>query len=208
LPKDLTAKQLHEEFSKFGEIKSLKISLNPDHTSRRYGFVCFTSPEAAQKAMSPKATDAMKDGPYEVLRYAPKDKREFRKAFNNIYVKNFPVTWTEKEVRDLFGKHGHIKSLVMMKNPENTASFAFVCFENEKDPSDKEYGVKAAMSAVQSLHGMKIDDQHTLYVKEALKKEERAIEKKKEMMRYKNSKKRCNLYVKNFPPTTTAEELK
>lgn len=27
-------------------------------------------------------------------------------------------------------------------------------------------------------------------------------------MRYKNSKKRCNLYVKNFPPTTTAEELR
>jgi hypothetical protein len=39
-----------------------------------------------------------------------------------------------------------------------------------------------------------------IYVKEALKKEAREQEKKKEMMRYKNSKKRCNLYVKNFPP--------
>ena len=28
------------------------------------------------------------------------------------------------------------------------------------------------------------------------------------MLRYKNSKKRCNLYVKNFPPTTTEEELR
>ena len=26
-------------------------------------------------------------------------------------------------------------------------------------------------------------------------------------MRYKNSKKRCNLYVKNFPPTTTNAQL-
>jgi hypothetical protein len=42
-------------------------------------------------------------------------------------------------------------------------------------------------------------------VKQALSKEERKIEKLKEMMRYKNSKKRCNLYVKNFPPTTTEE---
>jgi len=29
------------------EVKSLKISLNPDHTSRGYGFALFTSPEGA-----------------------------------------------------------------------------------------------------------------------------------------------------------------
>ena len=46
-----------------------------------------------------------------------------------------------------------------------------------------------------------------LYVKEALKKDERENEKKKEQFRFKNSKKRCNLYVKNFPPTTTEDEL-
>jgi len=83
-----------------------------------------------------------------------------------------------------------------------------VCFESKDDVNDKEYGVKAAMEAVKNLHGQKIDENHTLYVKEALKKDERAIEKKKEMIRYKNSKKRCNLYVKNFPPGTTAEELR
>lgn len=38
-------------------------------------------------------------------------------------------------------------------------------------------------------------------------KKDREIEKKKEMIRYKNSKKRCNLYVKNFPPTTTTKNL-
>ena len=100
LPEDLKAEQLHQEFSKFGEIKSLKISLNPDHTSRRYGFICFTTPEAAKAALTAKVV--LQNQPIEVIRYAPKDKREFRKAFNNIYVKNFPVTWTEKELRDLF----------------------------------------------------------------------------------------------------------
>ena len=95
----------------------------------------------------------------------------------------------------------------MMKNPEHTSAFAFVCFESP-DPNDKEHGIKAAMDAVQNLHGKIIDDHHTLYVKEALKKAERELKKKKEMLRYKKSKKRCNLYVKNFPPTTTTEELK
>ena len=178
----------------------MKISINPDHSSRQYGFICFVNPESAKLALE--------KGPYEVIKYAPKDKREFRKAFNNIYVKNFPMSWTEADIRKLFGEFGHIKSLVMMKNPENTAQFAFVCFESETDANDKEYGIKAAMDAVKNLHGKKIDEAHTLYVKEALKKTDRDIEKKKEMIRYKNSKKRCNLYVKNFPPTTTAEELK
>jgi len=49
------------------------------------------------------------------------------------------------------------------------------------------------------------DKEHILYVKPALGKAEREIEKRKDMLRYKNSKKRCNLYVKNFPPATTKE---
>jgi polyadenylate-binding protein len=91
LPDELKADKLHEEFSKFGEIKSLKISLNPDHSSRKYGFICFVNPDSAKAALQ--------SGPYEVIKYAPKDKREFRKAFNNIYVKNFPMTWSEADIR-------------------------------------------------------------------------------------------------------------
>ena len=46
-----------------------------------------------------------------------------------------------------------------------------------------------------------------LYAKPALSKTQREQEKQKDMMRYKQSKKRCNLYVKNFPPNTTKEQL-
>merc|ERR1711935_1105041 len=41
----------------------------------------------------------------------------------------------------------------------------------------------------------------------ALKKAEREIEKVRETIRYKASKKRCNLYVKNFPNQWTKENL-
>jgi RNA recognition motif-containing protein len=34
-----------------------------------------------------------------------------RKAFNNIYVKNFPTTYTEDDLRKLFGQVGKILSL-------------------------------------------------------------------------------------------------
>lgn len=41
-----------------------------------------------------------------------------------------------------------------------------------------------------------------------MKKQEREIEKRKEQLRFKNSKKRCNLYVKNFPPDTKEGDLR
>jgi RNA recognition motif-containing protein len=41
LPKNILRKDLENSFSEFGAIKSLKVSLNPDYTSRGYGFVCF-----------------------------------------------------------------------------------------------------------------------------------------------------------------------
>lgn len=41
IPKELSPQQLEEHFQRYGDIKSLKISLNSDHQSRGYGFVCF-----------------------------------------------------------------------------------------------------------------------------------------------------------------------
>ena len=50
-------------------------------------------------------------------------------------------------------------------------------------------------------------DNLTLYVRTAMKKADRQSEKMKETLRYKTSKKRCNLYVKNFPNDWEEKEL-
>ena len=47
----MTPQQLEEHFSRYGDIKSLKISLNSDHESRGYGFVCFQDPTSAKQAL-------------------------------------------------------------------------------------------------------------------------------------------------------------
>lgn len=41
IPTDITAPELHAKFNKYGEIKSLKIALNEDYSSKTYGFVTF-----------------------------------------------------------------------------------------------------------------------------------------------------------------------
>ena len=136
---DVSAKELEEKFGKYGDVKSLKISLNPNHTSRGYGFVCFQTPEGAQKAIQQAEDDKL---PFEVAKYQPKDRREMRRAFNNIYVKNFPTTWTEEDLKKHFSKFGNITSVYL--KTEEKGAFAFVCF-GDKDNKDREYGPKAAM---------------------------------------------------------------
>ena len=198
--------ELETFFSKYGDIKSLKISLNSDHSSRGYGFVCFQDATSASQAL-PALTEADE---CQAIKYQPRDKRDFRKIFNNIYAKNFPAEWGEAEVRALFEQYGRIESLYFSKN--DRGPYAFICF-NAEDKSDREYGPRCAQAAVEALNGrdeingIKLVDKK-LYVKEALKREERAAERLRETIKYKSSKKRCNLYVKGFPDSISETDLR
>jgi len=69
-------------------------------------------------------------------------------------VKNFPPTWTEDDLKTLFGQYGDILSLYVSKNDKG--AFAFVCY-GDKDNQDREKGPKAAMKAVEELNGKNID---------------------------------------------------
>ena len=40
------------------------------------------------------------------IKFAPKSKTDFRKVFNNIFVKNIPDDWTEANVKEAFGVFG------------------------------------------------------------------------------------------------------
>jgi len=142
IPPTMKAPEMEELFKKYGDIKSLKISLNPDYSSRQYGFVCFQTPDGAQNAIDLTKADSL---PVEVQRYQPKDRRDLRKAFNNIYVKNFPPTYSDEELMKLFSQYGNVLSLHVIKNEKG--AFAFVCY-GDKNNQDREYGPKCAMRAV------------------------------------------------------------
>lgn len=136
--------------------------------------------------------------------FKPRDRRDILKIFNNIYVKNIPTSMTEESVRSLFSKYGNIKSIVLMKNP--IGQFGFICFEDPKGIS-KEYGPSCAKKAIEELNETTLEGGNKLYVRHALKKAEREHEKQQQLIRYKNSKKRCNLYVKNFPNSWSEDHI-
>lgn len=107
LSKDILHEDLEKLFADCGQVKSLKVSLNSDYSSRGYGFICFQDKDGAVKALN-----AHKDS-VSVKPLLPKTTRQMRKLINNVYVKNIPKDWTVEMVRELFNPFGNIKSLVM-----------------------------------------------------------------------------------------------
>jgi RNA recognition motif-containing protein len=95
--------------SVFGELKSAKASITKRHESIGYGFVTFKNEADAIKALE-KGVEGL-----DIHAFNPKDKRGLRKMFNNLYVKNFPLTWNIPELTELFKKYGNIKSIFVSK---------------------------------------------------------------------------------------------
>jgi RNA recognition motif-containing protein len=128
-----------------------------------------------------------------------------RKLINNVYIKNIPKGWTYAEVHDLFSPFGNIKSLFLQEH-EKFGQFGFVCYDDEKG-INKEYGPECVEKAIQELNDRDFGTGLRLIVKHALKKADRTTEKLRETMRYKASKRRCNLYVRNFPSSYTETDI-
>lgn len=203
VPKDLKHEDLHKMFEPMGKIKSLKISLNADYTSRGYGFICFQDEATATQALQAQTIESV-----QAIKFEPRDRRHFRKVINNIYVKNIPVEKSDEEIMDLFKPFGNISSLSVAQHDKvKQFKFAFICYDDPQK-QNKEYGPQCAQKAIEEMNDREVAPGVKLIVKSALKKAEREIEKMRETIRYKASKKRCNLFVKNFPNSWTEDNLR
>lgn len=58
----------------------------------------------------------------ETIRYKSSKKRV------NLYVKNFPSHWDDKELNGIFSKYGELENVRMEKGNTGNA-YAFVCFK-------------------------------------------------------------------------------
>lgn len=51
MPLGWTHADLHQEFERFGKIESSKVSIDKDHNSKGYGYIKYSQPEEAKKAI-------------------------------------------------------------------------------------------------------------------------------------------------------------
>jgi polyadenylate-binding protein len=102
--KTVDNKSLHDTFSMFGNIVSVKVAQNKNTgESLGYGFVHFSTDEDAQKAIDKVNGMSINGSIVKVEAFKPRGDKDRAKSetFNNVYAKNFPETFTQQQLEEV-----------------------------------------------------------------------------------------------------------
>ena len=173
--------KLMAAFSKFGDISSAKVMMDPDKgKSKGFAFVCFKEAADAENCCAQMNELELLNGRRLFVGRAQKKaerQAELRDRFErakqermtryqqgvNLYVKNLDDTIEEEKLRAEFAPFGNITSVkVMTDGSGRSKGFGFVCFSTPEE----------ATKAVTEMNG-KIVVSKPLYVALAQRKEDR-----------------------------------
>lgn len=102
-------------------------SSSVNSTSNGYGYVKLKSVDLAQKAVT-ELNNVDWQGEKLIVERFDKDKKN--NSLTNVYVKEFPLKWTEGDLKDFFSDIGEMQSVVIMKDEKNISKgFGFVNFK-------------------------------------------------------------------------------
>ena len=171
IPKDISAKEFHEYFSKFGNIISAKLAEDEEGESMGYGFVLYDSEEGAKKAIA-ECHGKEWNGKKLFVSQFQKNRPKQPPKYNNIYVRNIPKAWSEKDIKEYFSKYGEIGSMIV-REPEADKlkkelpddkkrhilnhKYAFVCFKSLDGPAKKAVARVPYLKILDEGYNKKID---------------------------------------------------
>jgi polyadenylate-binding protein len=175
----LDEESLKTLFAKFGEITSVKISVD-NNTSKPcgFGFVNFKEPEDASNAVQALNETVVNDRKLFVGRFQKKSERlaDLKRKFEeqklerlrkyhgvNLFVKNLDDKIDDERLRKEFSAYGEITSAKVMQENGRSKGFGFVCFSAPEE----------ATKAIADLNG-RILSTKPLYVALAQRKDERS----------------------------------
>lgn len=199
-------KALYDTFSVFGNILSCKVVTDDTGASKGYGYVHFETGEAAADAIAKLDGANIEDVEVHVSHFVKRQDRAAQANWTNLYVKQFPTTWDDAKLRELFGAFGTIANVFITRDETGKSKgFGFV------NMADHE----SAAKAVEALHNKTFEEGETpftLYVGKAQKKAERAreLKAKREQLNAERVTKYqgMNLYVKNISDTVSDEAFR
>ncbi|KAK7270402.1 hypothetical protein RIF29_23506 [Crotalaria pallida] len=199
-------KALHDTFIAFGPVLSCKVAVDSSGQSKGYGFVQFDSEVAAQKAIEQLNGMLLNDKQVYVglfVRRVERARANGSPKFTNVYVKNISETYTDEDLKQLFGPFGTITSTTVMKDANGKSRcFGFVNFQSPD----------SAAAAVERLNGATVDDDKVLFVGRAQRKAEREAELKAKFEQERISRyeklQGANLYMKNLDDNINDEKLR
>lgn len=146
----IDSKDLFDTFSIFGNIISCKVVTDRQTgQSKGYGFVHFETKEAAEEAIQKVSGNKICGRQVYVGNFQKRNTRLHQQQWTNLYVKNYPETYSDEDLTKLFKTFGPIQSIMCPKDDNGKfRGFAYIDMKNHED----------AKSAVEKLHNSNPDD--------------------------------------------------
>ena len=192
IPEKVDPRQFYEHFLKFGEIISAKLNVDDSGKHYGYGYINYKNPESAIKALEETDGKAIWEGTKLEVKHFLKKNERLGEGNKNVYIKNIPNDFTDKDIYNLFEKYGVVTWAKVIKDNNANRKFAIVNFENDE----------SVQVAIDGTNGKKIGE-NLLFVNVLMKKNDRV---KYLNINY-NSLKYCNLHVRNIPFQVKENEL-
>ena len=131
LDSTVTTKDLNIIFSQYGEIASCKLEYDQEGKSKGYGYVSYSDPECADKAIEQLNGKEINGKIVEVTVLIPSKNK------CSIYVKNFPRDFAEEDLKKFFSKFGEITSIAINRDPKGASKgFGFITFASFQDANN------------------------------------------------------------------------
>lgn len=188
LPVTATVQSLEQKFSPFGMIISSKLAFNASGQPLGYAFVQYDQVHAALSAIKSMNNTSWDEHVLSVCEYLPVTSRHFSNK-TNLYIKNFPSSYDQETIRNVFSQYGEIVSIGVMnhKFQGNDSAFGFVCFKLETE----------AQKACSEMNGKK-EDGFSWYVVPHMSRSVRKTLLKEQYLKQIQEWKLKNLYIKNL----------
>ena len=209
-------KGLYDTFSVFGNILSCKVATDDQGVSKGYGYVHFETAEAAQDAIQKFNGTLIDDVEVHVGLFVKRQDRVGQNDWTNLYVKQFPVSWDDAQLKEIFAAYGPVANVAIARDTDGKSkAFGFVNYEDHESAAkalaelaNKTFPVAAEADAANE--GEEAAPQtFELYVSKAQKKSERLreIKVRQDVMNQERVSKYqgMNLYVKNISDVITDE---
>ena len=153
----VTQPEIAEAFAQFGKVDRVDLRRRE---SGCYAFVSFGTPEEMQAAIDASGPVEIGESVVEIeeKRAPPKPRAHVPTSENSIYVRDFPEDTTEDQLREAFGSHGDIVSVIKRVKtydgedggPSVTRTWAFVEYSTSGVASA---AVEAAQGSPVSVNG-------------------------------------------------------
>ena len=201
IPFEVKPRDFYETFLKFGDISSSKMPEDEDgHLG--YGYINYYEAESATKAIQATEGKDLWGSKLEVSYFQKKNERHGAYALSNssIYIKNFPSTFSEKDLKDLCLPFGEVLTSKISIDDFGRRS-AIVSFASEE----------SSLKAKNTLNNSKLKDGSELFVDFLMNKQDRKkiLSSKISDSNYKLNEqyKNCNLHIRNIPYHAKDEDI-